>query len=430
MAISIRLQSEAVLQMPFRNYEKDFTFVVNSERFDTSTFAADLLSTKILKIHLIEPTLKEFSINTETRGDFNKVLNLLNFKYEEISDQDIPFLTEVIDILEIDKIDISPDQEEELTIDNVFDHIKNHQIHPIKYSKPLEADIQFFTSHFHELKDKLEREIDKGQTYIDDLLIEKVISDPKLQLESEEELLEFVSKLYMKDSKYSPLFEYVEFFNVGAEGMRDFIEIFDFNDMTCATWKSIVYRLEEPIKKGTKRTRHECLKDRCLIDIENKDDEFDGIFNYLQKNGNIKDEVDITYSSFGGGDPFNLLQYGDNQNFLETQSQRNSWICFEFKKHEVIPSGYIIRSYYTDNSHHLKTWKLEGSNDGQSWVTLDSQENNDSLNGGSRVHMFPINEHKDEPFKYLRIQQTGPNWYGEKYHYLLLNSIEFYGKVL
>lgn len=38
MANSIKLQPDAVLQIPFYNYENDFTFVVNSERFNTYKF--------------------------------------------------------------------------------------------------------------------------------------------------------------------------------------------------------------------------------------------------------------------------------------------------------------------------------------------------------------------------------------------------------
>ena len=434
MANSIRLKPEAVLQIPFQNYEKDFTFVVNSERFGISTFAADLLSTKISKIRLNDPTFKEISIDTETKGDFNKILKLLKFEQEEISAQDIPFLTEIVDILEIDKIEINLSQESELSVDNIFDHIKKHQKHPRIFSKELSSEIEFFTSHFHDLKDKFDKENEECLACIDDSIIEQVLSNPKLELESEEELLEFVNCLYEKDRKYSSLYEYVEFINVCAEGMNKFTEIFDFNDMTKSTWETIVRRLNEPIKACFSSTKHERTKKRLHIEIGNKNNEFDGILNYLQNNGNIRDEVGITYSSINDGDPFNLLQYDNKENRFCTKNEPNSWICFEFKKHEVIPSGYIIRSHCVENHHHLKTWKFEGSNDMESWVTLDSQANNESLRGGSRVHLFPISseEHKDKPFKYLQIRQTGPTWFdnSDKYHYLLMNSIEIYGKVI
>ena len=241
--------------------------------------------------------------------------------------------------------------------------------------------------------------------------------------------------LYEKDRKYSSLYEYVEFINVCAEGMNKFTEIFDFNDMTKSTWETIVRRLNEPIKACFSSTKHERTKKRLHIEIGNKNNEFDGILNYLQNNGNIRDEVNITCSSINVGDPFNLLQYNNKQNYFQTQDETNSWICFEFKNHAVIPSGYIIRSYCDENESHPKTWKFEGSNDLQSWATLDSQTNNDSLRGGGRVHLFPIsgNEDKDKPFKYLRIRQTGSNWYeyeNGSYYDLLMNTFEIYGRVI
>ena len=164
--------------------------------------------------------------------------------------------------------------------------------------------------------------------------------------------------LYEKDRKYSSLYEYVEFINVCAEGMNKFTEIFDFNDMTKPTWETIVRRLNEPIKACFSSTKHERTKKRLHIEIGNKNNEFDGILNYLQNNGNIRDEVGITYSSIHDGDPFNLLQYDNKENYFQTQNRPNSWICFEFKKHEVIPSGYIIRSFCVEKLDHLRTWNL------------------------------------------------------------------------
>lgn len=78
----IKLQTDSVLQIPFQNYEKDFSFIVNSSKFETSIFQVDLLSSTISKIHSTDPTVKEFIINTENTGDFNHILKLLNFEEE------------------------------------------------------------------------------------------------------------------------------------------------------------------------------------------------------------------------------------------------------------------------------------------------------------------------------------------------------------
>ena len=127
---------------------------------------------------------------------------------------------------------------------------------------------------------------------------------------------------------------------------------------------------------------------KILVEIKPKNNEFDGIFKYLQTNSNIKDEINITYSS-GNDNPFYLLQY-DNNYYFNTNNSPNSWICFEFKNHRIIPTNYTIKSNGGDDHYHLKSWKLEGSDDKEKWFTLDSQTNNDCLKGKYRVHSFPI----------------------------------------
>ena len=113
--------------------------------------------------------------------------------------------------------------------------------------------------------------------------------------------------------------------------MKEFIKIFDVNDLSPSIWSSLIYRLQLPIliKEKTIITRkHEYRKKKFLVEIESKENEFDGILNYLQKNFNIKDEIGITYSSKCGGDPFNLLQYNNTSNYFATGNIPNSWICF------------------------------------------------------------------------------------------------------
>lgn len=163
-----------------------------------------------------------------------------------------------------------------------------------------------------------------------------------------------------------------------------------------------------------------------------KSDVFDGIFSFLQTYSNIKNEINITASSSLGGDLYNLLQYENKENCFYTTDAPNSWICFEFKNYKIIPSNYIIRSYNSNDHWHLKSWVIEGSNDNQSWIKLDEQQNNNFLKGAGRVHLFSIsnNDFNQRKFKYIRIQQTGLNWFSSPTDNLILNSIEFYGKII
>ena len=80
----------------------------------------------------------------------------------------------------------------------------------------------------------------------------------------------------------------------------------------------------------------------------------------------------------------------------------------------------------------MKSWVIEGSNDNQNWKKIDEHQNCNYLKGKSFVHLFSISKNQTESFKYLRIRQTGPNWYqnNDKDHHLCMSSIEFYGTLI
>ena len=80
---SIKLQLKSILQVPLNKYEKDFTFIVNGERFQTSHFIADLLSPIVRKYHYEDESQEIFVINTNRHTQdeiyFPSFLELYNF---------------------------------------------------------------------------------------------------------------------------------------------------------------------------------------------------------------------------------------------------------------------------------------------------------------------------------------------------------------
>ena len=144
---------------------------------------------------------------------------------------------------------------------------------------------------------------------------------------------------------------------------------------------------------------------------------------------NINEEIKVNRSSEGNGDE-NLLLNFENSQYIYINNKQNSWFCFDFKNHKIIPSHYSIKTIAaSSNDRHLKNWIIEGSNDKENWTILDEQKNCSYLNGSNNVHSFQIDkqEKNEQEFEYLRIRQTGTNWYGDYYFYIF--SIEFYGKI-
>lgn len=157
---------------------------------------------------------------------------------------------------------------------------------------------------------------------------------------------------------------------------------------------------------------------------------FDGIINYLRKqtNNQIENEIKITASSILRNDvndygPYNSIQY-ENQKYFETQNSPNSWICFEFKNHQIIPTHYTIRSGNSGYGAPIN-YKIEVSNDNSTWYEIHKQNGGPFTNGQQATFTIPIDKNKQKEAKYIRLTQTGKDSHG--HDYLIFESIEFYG---
>lgn len=110
-----------------------------------------------------------------------------------------------------------------------------------------------------------------------------------------------------------------------------------------------------------------------------------------------------------------------------SENMPNSFIQFDFAPQQVSLTHYSIKTYQCGKGYsHLKSWVLEGTNPGASWSELDRREDNQDLNGKSKVATFSISN--NGVFQVVRLRQIGPNHYGD--NYLIVTNIEFFGDVL
>jgi ubiquitin C-terminal hydrolase len=90
------------------------------------------------------------------------------------------------------------------------------------------------------------------------------------------------------------------------------------------------------------------------------------------------------------------------------------WVCWDFGEKRVYPYRYAIQSY------KLRSWVLEGSLDGENWVTIDQQNRNQDdegpWNGASFAVANPVN------CRFIRLTQPETNDYP-----VGLYCIEFFG---
>lgn len=442
----IQLKTSSITNVPFQTYSTDFTFIVNGEEIKTNRLISELLSPKICQLHSYDPTADRFYINTKSRGDFSKLIKLINFETSSISDDELPFFIEVLDILKNDNINIElNNNNKELSNDNVITILQQHEEHRHFYKANIDHEIEFISNHISDLiREQREKFISLGVDTLKD-----IISHRSLRLENEDELLEFVNFLYQNDNRFCELYESVLFENATSITVSEFTSKFDMNDMTSCIWRRLTRRLDQEIKKESNEHSKENDKryknrkengnerqnkqERFLEFKYEEGKEFNGIIRHLlnETNNNIEKELDITSSSVNGDSrkPKFSISFDDQSKFFQSQSENNGWLRFDFKNHRVIPTHYTIRSY-NYSPHYLMTWNLEGSNDNTTWTLIDSQTNCQHLIGKLKTHTFSINEDKQKEYQYIRIRITGSSQTGHNYYYLTLNSFEIYGSFL
>ena len=164
--------------------------------------------------------------------------------------------------------------------------------------------------------------------------------------------------------------------------------------------------------------------------LANVQDIFEGIFNFMKieygddlcENGIIE----VTASSvYNNNTPSNVLKI-DNS-YWWSENVKNSWIQFDFKTRSVSLKSYSLRSY-----RGPKSWKIEGSNDMNTFTLIDQRNNPNDFKWNEYVNQhYNVNGSQDQ-FRYIRITQGDEGgWWDSSsiYHYFSLDRVEFYGSL-
>lgn len=424
-----KLSTKSILTVPFQIFNEDFTFIVNDTEYKTSKLFADLLSPVISKMHVNDATFDTYEIKTIEKGDFGYVLKLLNFENNEIPIEEIPFLIEVFEILGTESVKSTFFKRPIVTILNVLDLIQKHEKFNVFYQNQLNDEIDFLASNFYEIADKQEKKLSELSL----VTLERVLSNDKIVLNSEDQLLNFVNMLYSKNNDFSILYEYVNFLNVSKSTIDNFLNTFKFESMSRNIWMSVIVRLREDVAKfdGDDNLRGDRYF-RQLVEKEipfKGEDSFNGIIKYLTDNSS---EIEITASSSLDGQhvPQNLIVYDNSRSkYFASKNLKDSWVLFDFKTYLVAPTHYILMSDFSDPNEcsSPKEWVIEGSNDNENWTVIDCQSDVAFMNARSFVHTFSIENLVPAGFRYVRMRLTGKNWNDDDS--FKLGSIEFYGKL-
>ncbi|QLE54834.1 hypothetical protein [Nostoc sp. TCL26-01] len=106
-------------------------------------------------------------------------------------------------------------------------------------------------------------------------------------------------------------------------------------------------------------------------------------------------------------------------------SAQNAYWGVDFKTHKLKVTDYIIR-HDANSGYALRSWKLQGSNNGIDWIDIHSQTNNTTLNNPFdwlRVSVTGVTT----AYKIFKLVMTAPNSAGT--YEFCCSELEFYGEV-
>lgn len=400
-------------------YPNNFTFITKQNEYRCNRVFADFISPNVMRLHRLDSTADKYTLKFDDNDKiFGVFLGLMHGGEVDMSLYNARRFCEIahelgnLDLLE--KIFAVEDR----TIDssNVIEILREKYALGLSGEEEIEYLLKYFSSvEFLELS---ELDLD---------LLHSILSHNDLRIPDENYLFQFVKMtIQEKGNNYKRLLECIHFENLTPEAMRQALDLLESEDLSGEIWNSMKRRLLLPVTPP-KNPRRYCRKTKRLVF---SNEPFSGILAHLNKkakgNAHKAHLVTLTASSIGNGDISQIIEYGWNGDW-GTKNSENSWIKVDLMNRQAEFTGYSVMSVpSTRNNMHLRSWVIEVSNDDDEWVKIDEKVKCGDLNGKLLVKTYPLA--KTEPYRYIRLRQTGLNWHSD--NYLSISQIEFFGFLL
>jgi hypothetical protein len=420
----LTLTSRGLENIPQSQDRNDFTFLVGDVRYSCPSFVAEFLSPKLCSLHETDPTINEFSIETlDPNRHFEDFLRLGLGQSIEVGDSARSFFVSVAEELENRELGrfFAKGRDDKLTVSNALECF--HLCYLGHF--PHAAELEFVSSHFSEF---VRRDLDVFS--IDELT--EIFGHSSLELESEDELCEFIISHSAKDLAYFALFEFVRFEYLSVESVQQFSAFVreHFDCLNVSVWDCICRRLCHRVQIDLSKSRF------ARRFSPNSSSSIDGIISYLSRQcgGNVhtKGVVTITGNPYSDGSrshaALNAANLTENSYFY-SKNEPNQMLTYDFGDRRIKPTHYSIRSRHdgNDDNVYLRSWVIEGSIDGQTWRQLDRREDDFTLKSGNKIQVFEV--HLSTDCRLVRLHQTGPNHYSRPDNCLVVSGFELFGSL-
>ena len=407
--------SRGLSQINLNEFDDDFTFRFHNTKFQCPSFIAEFISKKVALEKQRDSSFKEIYIGMKINNPMTipKLRMLIAGQKFDLNNSENSELQRLLVLIRNEDV-FSLDSE--LTVNNVVSSLTFKESN----NGDMGAEIDFIAEHFEEMKEKI----------IPNRYLYMILDSKKLRIKTEKSLLDYITDLIKKDASNLNLVRFIrcEYLNKGEE-IEQYVSLIDqLGDAKIigSLWSSLRNYFLVSNPGSQQRFKRLALN----INYATKKGKFNGIIQKLTNvcEGNVieKEAVSVTSSSLFNPSKYPLINVVQEDGDWASGSNGDGWLKFDFKENRVLINSYSLRSNSKYWSAQPKSWKVEGSNDDQTWETLDEQTDNELLHGPLREEVFKCKETQE--YKYIRISGTGKNWYGSMC--LPINRVEFFGRLV
>ena len=161
-----------------------------------------------------------------------------------------------------------------------------------------------------------------------------------------------------------------------------------------------------------------------------------GVLHYIGTQGGTRDyqnphtsrDVVVSWSGIGNGgstvDRFVQHRHANPVGSF-TNNVANSWMQVDLGQNRTLRPTYYCLRHDNQGNYALRNWRLEGSNDGQTWTTLRNHANDTTLAAQSMSEANWSVQNCGVCYRFFRIFQYGKN--SNNNDFLMCAGIELYG---
>ena len=412
-------------------HDRDFEFLVDGTSYRVNSVLAEFLSPKVCKMRRSDATVSSYELHIRDEHHvFEQIIRIGMGESFALPSDNLECLMNIarnLENTELTNLLVSLVEQRELTVDSVVDVFLQKQV----LGLDTEKESQFIANNFYQFTAS-------GLLKLDLDTVSHILSLDSLQLSSEDTLYHVITNLMSAwGNRAVCLFEFVRFEYLSESCIVEFVELsqkFGVEMMNANIWTQICRRLlvstQSARRSGGKR----------FVDYRDRHFEYDGanLFNgivaHLTKHcgENIVDanvvKIMSSHEFAATWHPKHLFDFSSPEVFKSADAE-NVWLSFDFGEIRIRPNGYSLKTDLTDGGRGMspRSWVIEGSEDGISWVELDCREDNDSLNGMESQAMFSITNVPSRGVRFLRFRQTGLNHWGS--YAITLSAFEIFGEI-